>query len=99
MLIDALFFLFLAMLSLPLVGGHFASTRGRSFWLWFFICLFLPVIGYFIIILLPNLANPLEKELEEIRIKNRMLGINPNAPDEVIASKYHTTHTEPNKTK
>jgi hypothetical protein len=91
MLIDALIFAGFMMLSLPLVGGHFASTRGRYFWVWFFVCLFLPVIGYFIIILLPNLANPLEKELEEIRVKNKMLGINPNAPDEMIASKYHET--------
>ncbi len=82
MIIDAILFGCFMLLSLPLVGGHFASTRGRSFWLWFFICMFLPIIGYFIVILLPNLANPLEKELEQIRIKNKLLGINPNAPDQ-----------------
>jgi hypothetical protein len=78
MIIDALIFGCFMLLSLPLVGGHFASSRGRSFVLWFFICAFLPIIGYVILILLPNLANPLEDELQDIRIKNNLLGINPD---------------------
>jgi hypothetical protein len=82
MVIDALFFICLLLLAFPLVGGHFAESRGRSFWTWFFVCTFLPVVGYFILICLPNLANPLEKDLEKIRIKNKLLGINP-AADEV----------------
>ncbi len=87
MLIDAIFFMLAVSLTLPLVGGHFATSRGRSFWMGFWLCLFLPVIGYFILVLLPNKANPLEKELEELRIQNKLLGINPKAPDQRTAPK------------
>jgi hypothetical protein len=93
MLIDAFFFICLLLLAFPLVGGHFAESRGRSFWAWFLVCTFLPVIGYFILICLPNLANPLEKDLEKIRIKNKLLGINP-AADEITSISKVTKEVE-----
>jgi hypothetical protein len=82
MLIDALFFLCVLLLAFPLVGGHFAQSRGRSFWLWFCICTCLPVLGYFILLALPNLANPLETEINKLRIRNKLLGINPAADEQ-----------------
>ena len=38
----------------PLSTAHFASSQGRSFWLWFFLTLFLPGISMFILIFLPD---------------------------------------------
>ncbi|MEM7549655.1 MAG: hypothetical protein AAF363_08270 [Bacteroidota bacterium] len=38
-------------LSFPLVAGYFAHSYGRSFWLWFAIGCFLPVISYGILLL------------------------------------------------
>ena len=35
---------------IPLVAGYFAHSYGRSFWLWFTISTFLPIITHFILI-------------------------------------------------
>lgn len=35
--------------SIPLVAGYFARSYGRSFWLWFVISTFLPIITHFIL--------------------------------------------------
>ena len=67
-------------MSIPLVGAWYASSRGRSFWTWYFIGLFLPVISFVILLCMPDIHNPIEKELQSIRIKNKMLGLKSEVP-------------------
>lgn len=62
-------------MSIPLVGAWYASSRGRNFWRWYFIGLFFPIISFVVLLCLPDIKNPLEKELQNIRIKNKMLGL------------------------
>lgn len=50
MLIDLVFVGFMFLLAIPAVTGYFAQCYGRSFWLWFAIGCFLPVISNFILI-------------------------------------------------
>jgi hypothetical protein len=80
MIFDIFLLILVALLTIPLIGGYYAHAQGRSFWLWFLISCFLPVISYFILILLPSRKNPVAKELEELRIRNRMLGTVPDIP-------------------
>ena len=67
-------------MSIPLVGAWYASSRGKDFWTWYFIGLFLPIISFIILLCLPDSKNPLEKELEQIRIQNKMLGLKNEVP-------------------
>jgi len=67
-------------MSIPFVGAWYASSRGKDFWTWYFIGLFLPIISFIILLCLPDNKNPLEKELEQIRIKNKMLGLKNEVP-------------------
>lgn len=77
---DLIFFILLAFLAIPGIGAYYAQTRGRSFWLWFLIGTILPGISYIILILLPENSDPLEEELEKLRIDLRMLGTSPDIP-------------------
>ncbi len=80
MLVDFLFFGVVAILIVPTICGYYAHTHGRSFWLWFAIGCMLPIVSYIILLLLPDKTHPLEKELEEVRIKNNILGTKPDFP-------------------
>ncbi len=80
MLIDLALSLIAALLVIPLISGYYAVTHGRSFWLWFFIGCILPIFSYFLLLILPDKTHPLERELEEIRIRNKMLGTKPSLP-------------------
>ncbi|MCS7019240.1 MAG: hypothetical protein RMJ87_12925 [Cytophagales bacterium] len=95
MLLDLAFMGVLFLLSIPLTCGYFAYTRGRSFWLWFALGLLLPGIAHLILVCLPDSSNPLEKELESIRIQNSLLGTKPRSYAEkrfhrLIKDKKHT---------
>jgi hypothetical protein len=83
MLFDLLFFGFLFWLSIPLVCGYYASTRGRSFWLWFFLGAFLPVLSYLILAFLPDQSKPSLKELDELRMQYSMMGTRQEVPASV----------------
>ncbi|MCA6074493.1 hypothetical protein [Fulvivirga sedimenti] len=52
MLVDIVLAIVAFYLMIPLVAGYFAYSYGRSFWLWFAISTFLPVITHFILIAL-----------------------------------------------
>ncbi len=80
MLLDFLFFGIVAALIIPTISGYYAYTHGRSFWLWFCVGLCLPIVSYFILLLLPDKTHPLEKALEQLRIQNQMLGTKPDFP-------------------
>lgn len=49
MIVDFLLFGLIFYLSIPAVAGYVASSYGRSFWLWFTISCFLPVITHVIL--------------------------------------------------
>ncbi len=95
MLLDFALMGVLFLLSIPLICGYFAHTHGRSFWLWFCLGLFLPGIAHLILVCLPDKSNPIERELENIRIENSLLGTRPQSDVEkrfrkLIKSKKHT---------
>ncbi len=52
MLVDIVLAIVAFYMMIPLVAGYFAYSYGRSFWLWFTISTFLPVITHFILIAL-----------------------------------------------
>lgn len=52
MLLDIFLCIFLFYLSIPAVVGYFAKCYGRSFWLWFWIAFFLPIVAHLILYLL-----------------------------------------------
>ncbi|WP_448518992.1 hypothetical protein [Rhodoflexus sp.] len=95
MLLDLALIGVLFLLSIPLTCGYFAYTRGRSFWLWFTLGMLLPGVAHLILVCLPDKSNPIEKELENIRIENSLLGTKPQSSAEkrfrkLIAGKKHT---------
>lgn len=49
MLLDFLLFGLAFLFAIPAITGYFAYSHGRSFWLWFTIGCFLPIIANFII--------------------------------------------------
>lgn len=49
MLLDFLLLGLAFLFAIPAVTGYFAYSHGRSFWLWFLIGCFLPIIANFII--------------------------------------------------
>lgn len=88
MMVDFLLFGLGALLMIPAVCAYYAHSRGRSFWLWFAIGTFLPIISYFILLLLPDRANPLEEALQDLRLNNKMLGTVSDLPiDNPISKK------------
>jgi hypothetical protein len=50
MLVDIVLAALAFYFSIPLIAGYFAKCYGRSFWLWFVLGTFLPVIAHFILI-------------------------------------------------
>lgn len=52
MLVDIVLAALAFYLSIPLIAGYFARCYGRSFWLWFVLGTFLPVITHFVLIAL-----------------------------------------------
>lgn len=80
MLADLVFFMFAAFLAIPTIGAYFAHSRGRNFWLWFVIGACLPVISYIILLLLPDKKEPIDLELERLRIDLGLLGTSPDVP-------------------
>jgi len=52
--IDFLLFYVIFGLSVPLASGYYAKTRGYNFWIWSLVSFLLPIIGMFIILLLPD---------------------------------------------
>jgi len=52
MLVDLVLAVVAFYFMIPLVAGYFAHSYGRSFWLWFTISTFLPIITHFILIAL-----------------------------------------------
>lgn len=76
--VDVFLVLSLFLLTIPIVAGYYAHTRGRSFWLWFLLGLFFPILAHFVLAFLPNKTNVFEKELEELRLR---LGIMGTVPD------------------
>ncbi len=81
MFFDLFFFVLAFFMSIPLVGAWYASSRGKDFWTWYFIGLFLPIISFVILLCLPDKKNPVENELEQIRIQNKMLGLKNEVPN------------------
>lgn len=43
--VDAAFVFLVFLLSIPGITGYFASSYGRSFWLWFFLAIALPIVA------------------------------------------------------
>lgn len=80
MFIDFLLVGFVFMLIIPTVSGYYAYMHGRSFWLWFFIGCCLPVISYFILLLLPSKKDNFEEELHDLRVELGLLGTKQEAP-------------------
>ena len=52
MLVDIVLAALAFYFSIPLIAGYFARCYGRSFWLWFTLGTFLPVIAHFALIAL-----------------------------------------------
>ncbi len=73
--VDFIIIMTLFWLTIPAVCGYYAYSRGRSFWFWFAMGTFLPIISHVILIFLPNETNEFEKELEEIRLQYGIAGI------------------------
>ncbi|MEM6525861.1 MAG: hypothetical protein AAF693_18825 [Bacteroidota bacterium] len=49
MLVDIVLAVAAFYFSIPLIAGYFAYSYGRSFWLWFTISTFLPIVTHFIL--------------------------------------------------
>lgn len=80
MLFDLILFLLIVMISIPFIGAYYASTRGRSFAVWYLICFFLPVISFIILFFLPDKRHPIQQELSDLRIQHKMLGLKAEVP-------------------
>ncbi|MEM9339024.1 MAG: hypothetical protein AAGA66_09870 [Bacteroidota bacterium] len=52
MIIDFILVALAFYFSIPLIAGYFAKSYGRSFWVWFTISTFLPIITHFILFFL-----------------------------------------------
>lgn len=52
MIVDLLFVVFAFMMVIPLVTGYFAYSYGHSFWLWFVIGCFLPVVANILLLIM-----------------------------------------------
>lgn len=81
MIVDFIILYGAVALSVPLVTGYFAKTRGRSFVFWFALCLVLPFISMFILMCLPEKISPemkdsgmdsFEEQMMQRNIKNAL---------------------------
>jgi len=52
MLVDIVLAVLLFYFSIPLIAGYFAYSYGRSFWTWFLVSTFLPIITHFVLLML-----------------------------------------------
>lgn len=71
-IIIALFFL-----TIPIVSGYYAYTRGRSFWLWFVLGTFFPVIAHVALLFIPKKIDEFvefENELNQMRLELGVVG-------------------------
>ena len=71
-LVIALFFL-----TIPLVAGYYAYTYGRSFWFWFAMGTFFPIIAHLVLAFLPKIRNEeaeFEEELNKMRLDLGIIG-------------------------
>lgn len=62
MLFDLLFYYSIFFISFPLVTGYYARSRGRSFFPWFFLGLFFPIVSQVILVLLPDKVSDFLKD-------------------------------------
>lgn len=65
MLVDIVLAVAAFYFSIPLVAGYFAYSYGRSFWLWFAISTFFPIITHFVLFTLVYMD-------ERVTAKNRL---------------------------
>ncbi len=75
--LDAFIIMTLFFLTIPAVCGYYAHSRGRSFWFWFAIGTFLPVIAHIILLFLPKITNEaddFENELATLRLELGIAG-------------------------
>jgi hypothetical protein len=72
--VDFFIIMTLFWLTIPAVCGYYAYSRGRSFWFWFIVGTFLPIIAHIILIFLPDETNEFEKELAEVRLQYGIAG-------------------------
>lgn len=79
MLLDFLLLGLAFLFAIPAITGYFAYSHGRSFWLWFTIGCFLPVIANFIIAYLCR--------KEAIKAKRRKLSDLSRYEDESMSKK------------
>jgi hypothetical protein len=94
MLIDIALLGLVFFLSIPLVCAYYAYTHGRSFWLWFFIALPLPIVSHLLLLLLPDKTNPAEAELDELRVDNSLLGTKAELPTDPQLRKLAATQRD-----
>lgn len=76
MLIDVAILILAFFLSVPTVLGYFASAYGKSFWRWFAVGLFLPVVSYFILLTILYIdERKVRKELQMTLEEDRMMSL------------------------
>lgn len=80
MLFDIALMMLAFLLSIPLLCAYYAHSRGRSFALWFFIGCALPIVSYFILLLLPDESDPAERQVDELRLQLGILGTKTENP-------------------
>lgn len=76
MLIDIVLAAVAFYFSIPLIAGYFAYSYGRSFWLWFIIGTFLPVITHlvlFAVVYLDEKATAKDKLNRRERVESERL--------------------------
>jgi len=74
MLIDVAILLLAFFLSIPTVLGYFATAYGKSFWRWFLIGLFFPIISYFVLLIILYFEEKkVKRELHMTLEENRMM--------------------------
>lgn len=59
-IVAAFFILFI----IPVICGQYASSIGRSYWVWFTIACFLSFITLFVLLTLPDLSDAEDEEKE-----------------------------------
>ncbi|QIX60034.1 hypothetical protein FY528_02060 [Hymenobacter lutimineralis] len=69
MFVDLLLAMLFSVVILPLTTGYCAYSHGRSFWLWFFLGCFLPIVSFFVLCALVyrQHADPGQRLVEEAR--------------------------------
>lgn len=65
MFVDIALIGFAFFLSIPLVNGYFAHCYGRSFWLWFILGTFFPIIAHIALAILCLPRGRKDKQLKE----------------------------------